>query len=230
MRAASTHEARASSSITTFGAASDDALDSLRGRPAQDPVEKAVYHGQRHWWNATPAGLWVDFTPRGFKQLVLVESIKVKVPEPAADELESMRRPARRADELSMEIECNGAALSRVSLTGKQLDGANQAEPVSMLIACFAALDRALKANRDAGSPEDASWEGEGSTPTTAAAATEQFHFSLREVRVPSKDPRVTTLERSSTPVCFTPARSFLQAGSNTRVALDFFPFGSHER
>lgn len=193
-----------------------------------------MYHGQRHWWNVTPAGLWVDFTPRGFKQLVLVESTKVRVPEPAADEVESMRRPARRADELSMEIECNGVALPRVSLTGKQLDGANNTEPVSMLVACFAALDRALKALSSTGSAQlHSSLDGDvadASTLTASMTAMERFHFSLKQVRVSSKDPRVSVLERASAPVCFTPARSFLQAGSNTRVALDFFPINSHER
>ena len=206
-------------------------------------MERAIYHGQRHWWNMTPAGLWVDFTPRGFKQLVLVESPKVKVPEPAADEHEAMRSPAKRADELAMEVQCNGVALPTVSLTGKQLDGQDNAEPVSMLNACFTALDRALKAAAPAaGSPEEeaaaeAAAGGAGADDARAVAlppggahSMEPYHFSLREIRVPSKDPRVVALEAPSKPVCFTPARSFLQAGATTRVALRFFPVESKER
>lgn len=54
-------------------------LEERQGSGRKDPVEKPLYHGQRHWWNVTPMGMWVDFTPRGFKQLVLVESAKVKV-------------------------------------------------------------------------------------------------------------------------------------------------------
>ena len=179
-----------------------------------------------------PAGLWVDFTPRGFKQLVLVESPKVKAPEPAADELEAMQSPAKRADELAMEVQCNGVALPTVSLTGKQLDGQDNAEPVSMLNACFTALDRALKAAAPAaGSPEEeaaaeAAAGGAGADDARAAAlppggahSMEPYHFSLREIRVPSKDPRVVALEAPSKPVCFTPARASRATAPPRRTA-----------
>jgi hypothetical protein len=140
-------------------------------------------------------------------------------------------------------VQCNGVALPTVSLTGKQLDGQDNAEPVSMLNACFTALDRALKAAAPAaGSPEEeaaaeAAAGGAGADDARAAAlppggahSMEPYHFSLREIRVPSKDPRVVALEAPSKPVCFTPARSFLQAGATTRVALRFFPVESKER
>ena len=116
-----------------------------------------------------------------------------------------------------MEIECNGVALPRVSLTGKQLDGANNSEPVSMLVACFAALDRALKALCSTGSAQLHTSLGADATATSyttsvadvtaSMPAMERFQFSLKQVRVSSKDPRVPVLERASAPVCFTPAR-----------------------
>ena len=175
-------------------------------------------------------------------------------PEPATDEIESMKRPARRADELTIELECDGSILPRVVLTGKQLDGDNNDEPISMVHVCLSALERTQKAPasaRGAVRSGNASCEGRdveaagaeasvevskpsgavtATTCTTATADSNRLRYSLKAIRVPSKDPRVLALEAPREPVCFTPARHFLTMGANTRIAIEFFGVDSAER
>ncbi len=57
------------------------------------------YTSKQRWWNATPKGVWYDFSPRSERKLVLIESTLTAVPEPSAEELESLAHPSGGAAE-----------------------------------------------------------------------------------------------------------------------------------
>lgn len=49
-------------------------LELSQGLSRSEAVSSPLYHAEPHWWNVTPRGLWVDFTPREHRKLVLVET------------------------------------------------------------------------------------------------------------------------------------------------------------
>ena len=118
-------------------------LEEAQGCGRKDPVNSANYHGENHWWNATPRGVWVDFTPRRHKKLILVESAKVAVPPPTPEEEEAMKTPADRADEMSVVFVVDGLKLPAVRMTAKQLDGGS-----TFLAACLEAVEKPYKEYR----------------------------------------------------------------------------------
>ena len=125
-------------------------LELAQGCARRDPVDKPIYHGERHWWNTTPKGLWMDFTLRKhYKKLVLVESAKTIVPEAQTADAAAMKKPAERADEVCVDFECNGVSLPAIRITGKGLDG-DDGSPISFLEACLQAVERPYRAARSA--------------------------------------------------------------------------------
>ena len=115
-----------------------------QGCGRKDPVDKAVYHEEKHWWNQTPKGLWVDLTPRAHhKKLVLVESAKVAIPPASEAETEAMKTPADRADEIVVDMVCDDLTFKGMRFTEKQLDG--DEGPTSLLEACWHSVEKTYR-------------------------------------------------------------------------------------
>ena len=61
-----------------------------------------LYVGEPHYWNANSRGLWIDLTPRRYKDIVLVESASTPVPTPTPGE--QKRHETLRAEELARSV------------------------------------------------------------------------------------------------------------------------------
>ena len=181
-------------------------LELAQGEGRQDiPASGSFYHGEKHWWNCTPGGVWLDLTPRRHKKMVLVESSKVAVPPPTAEDAPAMTRPAELADEIRVEFALCGAVLPRVRLTDAQLDGC-------LADACVSAIEAHDRAAAKAAKKKGAREKGR-----PALAAVEPL--LLRAVEVDGQLVRAAQT---------TPARAAL-VRSGQQVALRFFEPSSAE-
>jgi len=66
------------------------------------------------------------------------------MPAPSAEEVEAMKLPAERADELLVDFVVDGVEYRQLRLTGKQLDGADD-EPALFLDVCLKVAERAVR-------------------------------------------------------------------------------------
>ena len=71
------------------------------------------YIGKAHWWNVSAKGLWLDFTPRAYTELVLVESSRTAVPPPSTELLARLDgiRAATLREEEARGVDLNPSAL-----------------------------------------------------------------------------------------------------------------------
>ena len=196
-------------------------LEEAQGCGRKDAVNSALYHGEKHWWNVTARGVWVDVTPRRHKKLVLVQSAKVSSPAPTAAEEAAMAAPAERADEMVVSFIVGAIHVPNVRMTSRQLD----TDGATFLTAVLDALERPYKLEsarqpappvEDSDSDSDAEGGAAGAAVTTAAG---------RAVRGIDKHAiRTVTLDGAAVVGATTSAPRHLLTKPGRTVELGFFP------